>query len=196
MRKPAFCICENKGEDHLHRHHAADQHFSFPYIDSTISLLPKSEISSLWPSMVVQPDLCRTWSETPNRFSRNEAHFTCSDVVVESDDILCIKNCKPYDVHCVHNKTKSISYQFLALPVIPKIYWPVVLLNITAQGFALVPQMYLYIYSGNDDGLFDTIVKGDTGINRTTSRENPVFGVSDQVLTQTRLFNHRRWLET
>ena len=91
------------------------------------------------------------------------AHYTCSDVVVESDDILCVKDCKPYDVHCVHNKTKSISYQFLALPVIPKIYWPVVLLNITAQGFALVPQMYLYIYSGNEYGLFDTTVVGDTG---------------------------------
>ena len=36
MRKPAFCICENKGAD--------------SYIDSTIPLLPKSEMSShlLW----------------------------------------------------------------------------------------------------------------------------------------------------
>ena len=37
MRKPAFCICENKG---------ADQRF-FRYIDCIIPLLPKSEISSL-----------------------------------------------------------------------------------------------------------------------------------------------------
>ena len=35
-------------------------------IDSKIHLLPKSEISSLWPSYVtVKPGLCRTWWETP-----------------------------------------------------------------------------------------------------------------------------------
>lgn len=98
---------------------------------------------------------CWIFSEMPD--------FIFSDVVVESDDILCVKNCKPYDVHCVHNKTTSVSFQFLSLPIIPKIYWPVVLLNITAQGFALVPQMYLYIFSGNEYGLFDTKVEGDTG---------------------------------
>ena len=35
-------------------------------LDSTIPSFPKSEISSLEPSsVVVQPGLCRTWSETP-----------------------------------------------------------------------------------------------------------------------------------
>ena len=36
----------------------------FCYKDSTIPLLPISEIASLLPSVVVQPGLCRTWSET------------------------------------------------------------------------------------------------------------------------------------
>ena len=67
MRKPAFCICENKDADQLSGNREADQRFCFRYSDSTIPLLPKSEISSLWPSsVVVQPGLCRTWSETPN----------------------------------------------------------------------------------------------------------------------------------
>ena len=53
MRKLAFCICENKAVD-------------FRYIDSTIFLLSRSQISSLYPSSVrVQPGLCQTWSETP-----------------------------------------------------------------------------------------------------------------------------------
>ena len=66
MRKPAFCISENKGAFQLRSNCAADQRLCFRHIDSTISLLPKSEISSLWPSSVaVQPVLCRTWSETP-----------------------------------------------------------------------------------------------------------------------------------
>ena len=38
----------------------------FRYMDSTIPLLPESEISGLYTSsVVVQPGLCQTWSETP-----------------------------------------------------------------------------------------------------------------------------------
>ena len=50
MRKPAFCICENKDADQLRGHRAADQRLNFRYIYSAIPLLPKSEIFShlLW----------------------------------------------------------------------------------------------------------------------------------------------------
>ena len=65
MSKPTFCICENKGADQLRGNREADQHLCSRYIDSTIPLLSKSEISSLKPSPVaVQPGLCRTRSET------------------------------------------------------------------------------------------------------------------------------------
>ena len=65
VRKPAFCICENKDADQLGGNREADQRLCFHYINSTISLLSKSKISSLYPSYVaVQPGLCRTWSET------------------------------------------------------------------------------------------------------------------------------------
>ena len=47
VRKPAFCICENKEADELRRNHKADQRIRFCYTDSTIPLLSKSEISSL-----------------------------------------------------------------------------------------------------------------------------------------------------
>ena len=47
MRKSAFCICKNKGADQLCGNRTADQHLGFRYIDITIPLLPKSEISSL-----------------------------------------------------------------------------------------------------------------------------------------------------
>ena len=78
MRKPFFCICENKDTDQLHSNCAADQRLCFRYTGSTIPLLPKSEISSLWPSSVaVQPDLCGTWSETPKTgFTHNEPHLS------------------------------------------------------------------------------------------------------------------------
>ena len=66
MRKPAFCICENKDADQLRGNREADLHLGFRYIDSTIPLLPKYEISSLEPyCVVVQPGLCGNWSETP-----------------------------------------------------------------------------------------------------------------------------------
>ena len=66
VRKPAFCICENKEADQLRGNREADQRLCFRYTDSTISLLPKYEISSLQPfSVAVQPGLCQTWSETP-----------------------------------------------------------------------------------------------------------------------------------
>ena len=55
--KTGFLHMRNKG---------ADQLCGNRYTDSTIPLLSKSEISSLYStSVVVQPSLCRTWSQTP-----------------------------------------------------------------------------------------------------------------------------------
>ena len=48
MRKPDFCVCENKDADQLRGNREADQRLCFRYTDSTIPLLPKSEISSLY----------------------------------------------------------------------------------------------------------------------------------------------------
>ena len=65
MRKPGFCLCENKGADQLRGNREADQRLCFRYTDITIPLLPKYEISSILPSsLIVQPGLCGTWSET------------------------------------------------------------------------------------------------------------------------------------
>ena len=44
MRKPDFCICDNKDADQLHGNREADQRLCFRYTDSTTPLLPKSEI--------------------------------------------------------------------------------------------------------------------------------------------------------
>ena len=65
MRKPTICICENKDADQLRGNREADQRLCFRSTDSTVPLLPKSEISSFKPaSVLVQPGLCRTCSET------------------------------------------------------------------------------------------------------------------------------------
>ena len=66
VRKPDFCICENKDADQLRGNHEADQRLCFRFMDTTIPLLSKFEISSLYPSSgSLHPGLCQTWSETP-----------------------------------------------------------------------------------------------------------------------------------
>ena len=47
VRKPDFCIRENKDADQLPGNREADQRLCFCYIDSTIPLVPKYEILSL-----------------------------------------------------------------------------------------------------------------------------------------------------
>ena len=46
MRKPAFCLCENRGADQLCSYCTADQRLCFRFPDSTIPLLLKAEIAS------------------------------------------------------------------------------------------------------------------------------------------------------
>ena len=66
VRKPAFCICENKVADQLRGNCEADQRLYLRYTDSTMPLLPKSKFSGLSAfSVTAQPSLCRTRSETP-----------------------------------------------------------------------------------------------------------------------------------
>ena len=63
-KKPTLYIGKNKGADQLRINWGADQCLCFFYMDSTIPLLSKSKISSLFPSSeTVQAGLCQTWSE-------------------------------------------------------------------------------------------------------------------------------------
>ena len=74
MRKPAFCICENKGADQLrgYGNREADQRLCFRYTDSTISLFPK-------PLAIFCNCTARfVWDHVKypeDRFSHNEAHL-------------------------------------------------------------------------------------------------------------------------
>ena len=78
MRKPDYYICENKGADQLRHNRATDQRLCFLCLDSTILLLSKSEVSTLWPSYVAVPagffvsDLV---GNTLDRFSHDAAHI-------------------------------------------------------------------------------------------------------------------------
>ena len=66
MRKPDICPCKNKDADQLCGNCEADQRLWFFYTDSSVPLLPKSEISSfLRSSIAAQAGLCQAWSEIP-----------------------------------------------------------------------------------------------------------------------------------
>ena len=82
MRKHAFCICKNKGADQLHSNRAADQRLCFCYIDSTILLLPLSEISCLWALAIFCGCTTRFVSDLvgnpEDRFSLDVAHIMAS----------------------------------------------------------------------------------------------------------------------
>ena len=79
MGKPTISIGENKDADQLCGNREADQCLCFRYSDSTIPLLLKSEISSFQnASVTVQPDLCRTCSETTLLvFPRGGSYIDC-----------------------------------------------------------------------------------------------------------------------
>ena len=78
MRKPIFAYAKTKRISAMWCR-ANDQCLCFNNIDSTSPLLLKSETSIVYPSTVdVQPGLCQNWSETPVRFSFEEAQMeTC-----------------------------------------------------------------------------------------------------------------------
>ena len=65
MGKPTICICENKDADQLRGNRKAYQRLCFRYMDSTLPIHLKYEISSFLPAFVtVQVGLWRTCSET------------------------------------------------------------------------------------------------------------------------------------
>ena len=72
MRKPAFCICENKDADQLRGNREADHRLCFRYTDSTIPLLhfkPLTIFCGCTARFVL--DLV---GNPEDRFSQNEAH--------------------------------------------------------------------------------------------------------------------------
>ena len=79
MRKPAFCICENKDADQLCGNCEAYQRLCFRYSDSTILLLfrnfkPLAIFCGLTARFVY--DLV---GNPEDRFSHNKAHITSAD---------------------------------------------------------------------------------------------------------------------
>ena len=87
MRKPTFCICENKDADQLRGNREADQRLCFRYIDRTISLLPK--FKNFKPQAILCG--CTVWfvsdqvGNPKDRFSHNEAPINLATASCDTD---------------------------------------------------------------------------------------------------------------
>ena len=70
MRKPVYAICEQQRRRSACTSAQSDQRFFVRCLDSIISLVSISEISSLkLASVAAQAGLCLTWSQMPKVFS-------------------------------------------------------------------------------------------------------------------------------
>ena len=74
MRKPDFCICENKAADQLCGNRTTDQRLCFRYMDSTTSLFRNFEPLAIFCDFPVRfvSDLV---GNPKDRFSDVSAHF-------------------------------------------------------------------------------------------------------------------------
>ena len=106
IRKPALYIFENKDAADVCGNRAADQRLCFLYVDSTIPLLLKFEISCLKPScLAIQLGLCRTWSETPKIGFLKYSLYLDNFVVLEEFQLPALRQKLPryYFLYTIRN---------------------------------------------------------------------------------------------
>ena len=80
MRKPAFCICENKDADQLHGNCAADQRFCFRYnnlkiVQSLCSTKTDNSVIEFSAKLMIILCRCVFSHDVPNIFS---PYFSCN----------------------------------------------------------------------------------------------------------------------
>ena len=100
MRKPAFCICENKDADQLRGNREADQRLCFRHIASTIPLLPKSSSHLCDCTARFLLDLV---GNPEDRFSHKEVHIA-EDKMTRNGLLQCTLKLVPQEVSHILNQ--------------------------------------------------------------------------------------------
>ena len=130
LRKPAFCICENKDADQLRGNREADQRLCFCYTDTTYPLLSKSENFKLL-AIFCGCTARFVWDLVGNlkdRFSHNEAQM----MLVELQTIMIRQSLLMEDLFCTICKNLSVKKPCI-----------VMILN-TALSFLIICLLSLY----------------------------------------------------
>ena len=92
MRKPDFCLGENKGADQLRGNREADQRLCFRYSDSTIPLLLKPKFQASSSFLSLYRPVCVGPGRKPRRpvFSRRGSYVINPDILAPSVLQVCI----------------------------------------------------------------------------------------------------------
>ena len=125
MRKPAFCICDNKGADQLHGIRTADQRLCFCYIESTIPLLPRSELSSLSHLLWLHSPVCvGPGQETPKTsFSGDMAQMRNQDRLYEFFGNSMSRTALRIVFQCFGDYFVDFVFYFLSFIVRKPVFW-------------------------------------------------------------------------
>ncbi|CAC5406904.1 unnamed protein product [Mytilus coruscus] len=84
--------------------------------------------------------------------------------LLAKDGVVCDRvPCDSNSQDCIYNKTKSVAWQFVALPSLPVLHDAVDVLNIKTN-YAYLPTLFLTIIDGNDDKNFVAEANGDTAV--------------------------------
>ena len=122
MREPVFCKCE-KGTDQLCGNRAADQRLCFHFIASTISLLPKSKLLSLYQSSIVSLVCVRPGGKTPKTdFCHDTAQFILYlglMLYVHGQQLRSCRDCQLSYQHCSWASLPEAGNQYLAHILLP-----------------------------------------------------------------------------
>ena len=88
MRKPAFCICENKGADQLGGDRADDQRLCFRIMDEIIKFLFWLSFGTVYSPVCIRPG----WKPRRQVFLRRGSEDSCS-LIKELCDIIIFVIC-------------------------------------------------------------------------------------------------------
>jgi hypothetical protein len=94
--------------------------------------------------------------------------FNSSGILRAEDGVVCNRQqCDYRKLDCIYNKTRSVAWQFVALPSLPLLPDALNVLNIHTTGYAYFPNPSLAIVGGNDEDNFVAVVEGDRGKGQT-----------------------------
>ena len=119
MRKPAFCICENKDADQLRGNLEADQRLCFRYTNIAIPLLPTSKILSLLLSFLYSP-VCVGSGRKPRRpvFSQRGSYISCFQSIHYQACMTLIFELCPESTCFLHMQTTKLHIRQTCLCII------------------------------------------------------------------------------
>ena len=107
MRKPTFCICENKDADQLRGNSEADQRLCFRYTDSTIPRLSKSDFQASSHLLYLYSLFCVGPGRKPECWFSHDAaqiSFANRSPTVRGCSCHLVKSGSPWEIQCSYTR--------------------------------------------------------------------------------------------